>query len=79
MNEVETFVMQYMVSPPLLGTQSQAWWGAGVTFLGRLYSLDTFISEGPTSLWAVNCCLPSWPVEEVSRGLTLAKFTGSHT
>ena len=37
-NKVETFVMQYMVSPPLLGTQSQAWWGAGVTFLGRLYS-----------------------------------------
>ena len=57
-NEVLSLVTDYEVSPPLLGVQSQAWWEQGWLSLGRFYSLGTFPSGGPTSLWALSCYLP---------------------
>ena len=47
-------VVQHEVSPPLLGLQSQAWWWQLWHSMGGLYSLGTFLSEGPTSLWVVS-------------------------
>jgi hypothetical protein len=34
LNLVETYIVKYVVSIPLLAAQSQARWGAGVTFPG---------------------------------------------
>lgn len=71
--------MQYVVSTPLLAAQSQAGWGAGVTFPGGLCSLGTFPPEVPTSfglsaaapLLHSACC-----GEKGRRDLILAEITG---
>ena len=66
-NEVLSPVMHYEVNPPLLGLQSQAWWGQRWPSLCRLYSLDTFLSGGPTSFWAVSCYLSPFVQPDLGR------------
>ena len=76
-NELLSPVMHHEVNCPLLGVQSQAWWGE-VTFPGWAVLSGTFLSEGPSSLGqSVAPCPPSLSLAwEMSRGLILAEING---
>ena len=65
-NLVEDYIVQYVVSTPLLAAQSQAGWGAGVTFPGGLCSLGTFPPECPLPL-GCQLLLPSFTQPAVGR------------
>ena len=58
-NEVLSLVTHYEVSPHSWGAEPGLE-GAGMTSLAGLYSLETFLSEGPISLGqSVATCPPS--------------------